>query len=130
MHLAVVYNPENKSKPGDFLQTREAAISLGISVDGFQVRDPEDIQRIFASFAIARDGETTCFQGHLLLDVYILFGLRASHIRLVTVFNLVDARGPAMCEEALRFDEHARNLRMGAFDAPLDVAHCLLDGGG
>jgi hypothetical protein len=49
LHLAVVYNPENKSKPGDFLQTREAAISLGISV-GFQVREPEDIQRIFASF--------------------------------------------------------------------------------
>ncbi len=39
--LGVIYNPENKSKPMDFAQTREAASSLGISVDGFEAREPE-----------------------------------------------------------------------------------------
>src|SRR2546425_4609651 len=49
--LAVLYNPENKSKPMDFAQTRDAAISLGIGVDGFEAREPEDVDRIFASLA-------------------------------------------------------------------------------
>ena len=48
--LAVLYNPENKSKPIDFSQTRDAATSLGISVDRFEVREPADIDRAFASF--------------------------------------------------------------------------------
>src|SRR5262249_9208104 len=31
------YNPENKSKPGDFQKTREAGNSMGVSVAGFEV---------------------------------------------------------------------------------------------
>jgi putative ABC transport system substrate-binding protein len=52
--LAVIYNPENTSKPRDFEQTREAANSLGISADGFEARGPEDIDRIFAGLAASR----------------------------------------------------------------------------
>jgi len=49
--LAVLYNPENKSKPGDFLQTSEAPKSLGMTVKGFQTPEPEDIERTFIGFA-------------------------------------------------------------------------------
>jgi putative ABC transport system substrate-binding protein len=53
-HLAVLYNPENKSKPTDFAQTREAAKSFGIDVDGFEVHEPQDVDRIFGNFGSGR----------------------------------------------------------------------------
>jgi ABC-type uncharacterized transport system substrate-binding protein len=52
--LAVLYNPENKSKPMDFAQTREAANSFGIDVDGFEVREPQDVDRIFADLGTGK----------------------------------------------------------------------------
>jgi putative tryptophan/tyrosine transport system substrate-binding protein len=67
--LAVLYNPENKSKPMDFAQTREAANSLGMSVDGFEAREPADIERIFAGFAANKpDGVSVLDEAFTMLN--------------------------------------------------------------
>src|SRR5437879_4194294 len=67
--LAVLYNPENKSKPMDFAQTREAANSLGISVDGFEAREPEDVDRIFADFAASKpDGVSVLDEAFTMIN--------------------------------------------------------------
>jgi len=67
--LGVLYNPENKSKPMDFAQTREAANSLGISVDGFEAREPEDVDRIFADFAASKpDGVSVLDEAFTMIN--------------------------------------------------------------
>jgi putative tryptophan/tyrosine transport system substrate-binding protein len=96
--LGVIYNPENKSKPVDFAQTREAASSLGISVDGFEAREPEDVDRIFARFAASKP------DGISVLD---------------EAFTMINAR---------RIVELARRQRlpsMHSFREPVDVGGLL-----
>jgi putative tryptophan/tyrosine transport system substrate-binding protein len=67
--LGVIYNPENKSKPMDFAQTREAANSLGIGVDGFEARKPEDIDRVFAGFAASKpDGVSVLDEAFTMIN--------------------------------------------------------------
>ena len=67
--LGVLYNPENKSKPMDFVQTREAANSLGISVDRFEAREPEDVDRIFADFAVSKpDGVSVLDEAFTMIN--------------------------------------------------------------
>jgi putative ABC transport system substrate-binding protein len=84
--LAVFYNPENKSKPIDFSQTRDAAKSLGIGVDGFEVREPADIERVFASFATNRpdgvavlDEAFTIFQAKRIVELTDRYRLPSMH---------------------------------------------------
>jgi len=67
--LAVLYNPLNKSKPNDFTQTRDAANSLGISVQGFEVTEPEHIRRAFAGFERDQpDGISVLDEGFTILN--------------------------------------------------------------
>jgi len=78
--LAALYNPENKSKPMDFAQTREAANSLGISVDGFEAREPEDIDRIFAGFAASKpDGVAVLDEAFTILNAKRVIELTRRH---------------------------------------------------
>ena len=96
--LAVLYNPENKSKPQDFAQTREAANSLGINVDGFEAREPQDVDRIFSGFAANRP------DGLAVLD---------------EAFTIINAR---------RIAEFARGLglpSMHSFREPVDAGGLL-----
>jgi putative ABC transport system substrate-binding protein len=94
--LAVLYNPENKSKPGDFAQTRDAASSLGISADGFEAREPEDIDRIFAGFATSKpdgiavlDEAFTFLYAKRIIELTRRHGLPSMH----SFRELVDAGG-------------------------------------
>src|SRR5262249_20687693 len=67
--LAVLYNPENKSKPMDFAQTREAAKSFGVDVDGFEVREPQDVDRIFAGFGSGKpDGVSVLDEAFTIIN--------------------------------------------------------------
>ena len=78
--FAVLYNPENKSKPMDFAQTREAANSLGISVDGFEAREPEDVDRIFAGFAASKpDGVSVLDEAFTMLNARRIVELARRH---------------------------------------------------
>jgi putative ABC transport system substrate-binding protein len=78
--LAVIYNPENTSKPKDFEQTREAANSLGISADGFEAREPEDIDRIFAGFAASKpDGVSVLDEAVTMINAKHIVELARSH---------------------------------------------------
>jgi putative ABC transport system substrate-binding protein len=78
--LAALYNPENKSKPMDFAQTREAANSLGINVDGFEVREPEDVDRIFAGFAAGKpDGLAVLDEAFTIINARRIADLARRH---------------------------------------------------
>jgi putative tryptophan/tyrosine transport system substrate-binding protein len=67
--LAVLYNPENKSKPMDFALTRDAANSFGIDVDGFEAREPQDVDRIFAGFASGKpDGVSVLDEAFTMIN--------------------------------------------------------------
>ena len=78
--LGVIYNPENKSKPMDFAQTREAASSLGISVDGFEAREPEDVDRIFAGFAASKpDGVSVLDEAFTMINASRIVDLARRH---------------------------------------------------
>jgi putative ABC transport system substrate-binding protein len=78
--LGVIYNPENKSKPMDFAQTREAANSLGISVDGFEAREPEDVDRIFAGFAASKpDGISVLDEAFTMINARRIVELARNH---------------------------------------------------
>jgi putative ABC transport system substrate-binding protein len=84
--IAVLYNPENKSKPIDFSQTRDAARSLGLSVDGFEVREPADIERAFASFATSKpdgvavlDEAFTIFYSKRIIELTDRYRLPSMH---------------------------------------------------
>jgi len=84
--LAVLYNPENKSKPQDFAQTREAANSLGINVDGFEAREPQDVDRIFAGFAVNKpdglavlDEAFTIINARRIVELARRLGLPSMH---------------------------------------------------
>ena len=78
--FAVLYNPENKSKPMDFAQTREAANSLGINVDGFEAREPEDVDRIFAGFAASKpDGVSVLDEAFTMLNARRIVELARRH---------------------------------------------------
>jgi putative ABC transport system substrate-binding protein len=78
--LAVLYNPENKSKPMDFAQTREAANSLGIKVDGFEVREPQDVDRIFADFAAGKpDGLAVLDEAFTIINARRIAELARRH---------------------------------------------------
>jgi putative ABC transport system substrate-binding protein len=78
--LAVLYNPENKSKPMDFGQTREAANSLGISVEGFEASEPEEVDRIFASFAVSKpDGIAVLDEAFTIINARRIVELARRH---------------------------------------------------
>jgi putative ABC transport system substrate-binding protein len=78
--LAVLYNPENKSKPGDFRQTREAANSLGMKVDGFETPEAEDIERVFAGFAASKpDGVAVLDESFMIFNAKLIVELAHSH---------------------------------------------------
>src|SRR6516165_3875599 len=78
--LAVLYNPENKSKPMDFAQTREAANSLGINVDGFEAREPQDVDRIFAGFAASKpEGVSVLDEAFTMLNARRIVELARRH---------------------------------------------------
>jgi len=78
--LAVLYNPENKSKPMDFAQTREAANSLGINVDGFEAREPQDVDRIFAGFAAGKpDGVSVLDEAFTMINARRIVELARRH---------------------------------------------------
>jgi putative ABC transport system substrate-binding protein len=78
--LAVLYNPENKSKPMDFAQTREAANSLGINVDGFEARETEDVDRIFAGFAAGKpDGVSVLDEAFTMINARRIVELAGRH---------------------------------------------------
>jgi ABC-type uncharacterized transport system substrate-binding protein len=78
--LAVLYNPENKSKPGDFQKTREAANSLGVSVAGFEVRELVDVERVFADFEANKpDGVALLDEAFTILNAKRIVELTRSH---------------------------------------------------
>jgi putative ABC transport system substrate-binding protein len=84
--LAVLYNPENKSKPMDFAQTRQAANSLGINVDGFEARELQDVDRIFAGLAAAKpdglsvlDEAFTIINARRIVELARRYGLPTMH---------------------------------------------------
>jgi ABC-type uncharacterized transport system substrate-binding protein len=78
--LAVLYNPENKSKPMDFAQTREAANLLGIDVDGFEARQPQDVDRIFAGFAAGKpDGVSVLDEAFTMINARRIVELARGH---------------------------------------------------
>ena len=84
--LAVLDNPENKSKAMDFAQTREAANSLGINVDGFEAREPQDVDRIFAGFAASKpdglavlDEAFTIINARRIVELARRYGLPSMH---------------------------------------------------
>jgi putative ABC transport system substrate-binding protein len=79
-HLAVLYNPDNKSKPGDFQKTREAGNSLGVSVAGFEVRELEDIERVFTDFEANKpDGVAVLDEAFTILNANRIVELTRSH---------------------------------------------------
>jgi putative tryptophan/tyrosine transport system substrate-binding protein len=79
-HLAVLYNPENKSKSGDFQKTREAGNSLGVSVAGFEVRELVDIERVFADFETNKpDGVAVLDEAFTILNAKRIVELARSH---------------------------------------------------
>lgn len=78
--LAVIYNPENPSEPSAFDQTRAAANFLGISSDGFEAREPEDIERIFAGFAATKpDGVLVLDEAVTMINAKRIVELARTH---------------------------------------------------
>jgi putative ABC transport system substrate-binding protein len=51
--LAILYNPENVSKPPEVAQMVELAKELGLEGKAFQFRTAEDIKRVFSALARA-----------------------------------------------------------------------------
>ena len=94
--LAVLYNPFNKSKPNDFALTRDAAIPLGISVQGFEVTEPEHIRSVFAQFLESPpDGVSVLDESFTIVHAKLIVELAHQH-KLATMHSFrepVDAGG-------------------------------------
>ena len=127
--LAVLYNPENKSKPGDFVQTREAANSLGVSVEGFQTPEPEDIQRVFTDFAASKpdgvavlDESFMIFNARLIVELAQSLGLPSMHSfrEPVQVGGLL-SYGPSLAEMTAVATTYVTKILKGAKPADLPV---------
>ena len=84
--LAVLYNPENKSKPGDFVQTREAGEFARRERRGLLDAEPEDIQRVFTDFAASKPDASRrltesfmIFNARLIVELAQSLGLPSMH---------------------------------------------------
>ena len=127
--IAVLYNPLNRSKPNDFLQTRDAAASLGIRAKGFEVSEPEHIERAFAEFSGARpDGVSFLDETFMLLNAKLIVDLLQKH-NLPSMHSFregVDAGGlvsygPSQAEMIALATTFISRILMGAKPADLPV---------
>ena len=127
--LAVLYNPENKSKLGDFQQTRQAANSLGMSIDGFQTREPEDFERVFAELAANKpdgvavlDEAFTIFHAKLIVGLALKHGLPSMHsFREPVEIGGLLSYGPSLSEMTVVATTYIAKILKGAKSADLPV---------
>jgi putative ABC transport system substrate-binding protein len=127
--LAVIYNPENPSEPSAFDQTRAAANLLGISADGFEAREPDDIERIFAGFAVTKpDGVLVLDEAVTMINAKRIAELARRHgvPSMYSFREAVDAGGllsygPSQAEMTATATTFISKILKGASPADLPV---------
>jgi putative ABC transport system substrate-binding protein len=128
-HVAVLYNPETKSKPGDFLRTREAANLLGVSVDGYQTSEPEDFERVFAGFSASKpDGIAVLDESFMIFHARRIIELARSHgmpsmhsFREPVQAGGLLSYGPSLSEMTVVATKYIAKILKGAKPADLPV---------
>jgi putative ABC transport system substrate-binding protein len=127
--LAVLYNPENVSKPPEAARTVELAKEMGLRAEAVQFRTAEDIEAAFSSFAVDRpDGIVVLTEQRSMVHAKLLAEL-SSRERLPVLHSFSEgvraggliSYGPHYPEMVLLATNYVAKILRGGKPAELPV---------
>jgi putative ABC transport system substrate-binding protein len=108
--MAVLWNPANVQNPSQVKATRDAAPAFGVTLLAFEVREPRDLDRVFAAMIKERIGAFTVLPDALLAGERVRIAELAVKYRLPAIYGVPEhvEAGGLMAYAANRLEVFAR----------------------